>query len=50
MALRYRFDDVEVDVQSFRILKAGRPVALEPKALHLLIFLVENRGRLVGRR
>ncbi|MGA3224108.1 MAG: winged helix-turn-helix domain-containing protein [Acidobacteriaceae bacterium] len=50
MALRYRFDDIEVDVQSFRLLKAGSPVALEPKALNLLIFLVENRGRLVGRR
>jgi TolB-like protein/DNA-binding winged helix-turn-helix (wHTH) protein len=50
MALRYRFDDIEVDVQSFRLLKAGSPVALEPKALHLLIFLIENRGRLVGRR
>ena len=24
MAVRYRFDDVEVDVQSFRLLKAGR--------------------------
>jgi len=50
MALRYCFDDIEVDVQSFRLLKAGSPVALEPKALHLLIFLLENRGRLVGRR
>lgn len=46
---RYRFDDIEVDPHSFRLLKAGRPVAVEPKALNLLIFLVENRGRLVGR-
>jgi DNA-binding winged helix-turn-helix (wHTH) protein len=50
MSRRYRFDDVEVDLQSFRVLKGGKPLALEPKALNLLIFLVENRGRLVGRR
>jgi TolB-like protein/DNA-binding winged helix-turn-helix (wHTH) protein/Tfp pilus assembly protein PilF len=50
MARRYRFDDIEVDLESFRILKAGRPVAVEPKALNLLIFLIENRGRLVERR
>src|ERR1700722_8093922 len=50
MALRYRFDDIEVDVQRFRLLQAASPVAFEPKALHLLIFLIENRGRLVGGR
>ena len=46
----YRFDDVEVDVQDFRLLKAGQVVPVEPKALHLLIFLVKNRGRLIERR
>jgi TolB-like protein/DNA-binding winged helix-turn-helix (wHTH) protein/Tfp pilus assembly protein PilF len=50
MARRYRFDDIEVDLQGFRLLKAGKPIAIEPKALNLLIFLVENRGRLIGRR
>ncbi len=50
MARRYRFDDIEVDLQDFRLLKAGKPIAIEPKALNLLIFLVENRGRLIGRR
>jgi TolB-like protein/DNA-binding winged helix-turn-helix (wHTH) protein/lipoprotein NlpI len=50
MPRRYRFDDIEVDVQGFRLLKAGKPVAVEPKALNLLIFLVESRGRLVSRR
>jgi DNA-binding winged helix-turn-helix (wHTH) protein/Tol biopolymer transport system component len=46
----YRFDDIEIDVQNFRLLKAGQAVAVEPKALYLLIFLVENRGRLLARR
>ena len=50
MTGRYRFDDVHLDVQSFRLLKAGRVLPVEPKALNLLIFLVENRGRLIERR
>jgi len=47
---RYRFDDVQIDLQSFRLLKAGKVVPVEPKALNLLVFLAENRGRLVERR
>ena len=50
MARIYRFDDVEIDLQGFRLLKAGKPVAVEPKALNLLVFLVQNSGRMVGRR
>src|ERR1700683_5341528 len=50
LANRYRFDDVQIDGQSFRLLKAGKVVPIEPKALNLLIFLVESRGRLVERR
>src|SRR3984957_12937259 len=46
----YRFDDVQIDVQDFRLFKAGNPVLVEPKALNLLIFLVENRSRLIERR
>src|SRR5579859_6728025 len=50
MAGRYRFDEIEIDVQGFRLLKRGRQVPVEPKALNLLIFLVENRDRLVERQ
>jgi len=46
----YRFDDVEIDVPNFRLLKAGKAVPMEPKALNLLVFLIENRGRLVEKR
>jgi TolB-like protein/DNA-binding winged helix-turn-helix (wHTH) protein/Tfp pilus assembly protein PilF len=46
----YRFDDVEVDVQSFRASKAGQALQIEPKALNLLVFLIEHGGRLVGKR
>jgi Tol biopolymer transport system component/DNA-binding winged helix-turn-helix (wHTH) protein len=46
----YRFDDVEIDLRGFRVLKAGKVVSLEPKALNVLVFLVENRERLVEKR
>ena len=45
--MTYRFDDVEIDAEGFRVTKAGEPVRLEPKALELLLFLARNPGRLV---
>jgi DNA-binding winged helix-turn-helix (wHTH) protein len=45
--LIYGFDDVRVELASFRLFKAGESVALEPKAFEALIFLIERRGRLV---
>lgn len=50
MNRRYRFGDVLIDQQSFRLLQAGKPLAIEPKALNVLIFLVQHEGRLVERR
>jgi DNA-binding winged helix-turn-helix (wHTH) protein len=50
MTGRYRFDDVQIDVQGFRLLKAAQVVPVEPKALNLLVFLVENPGRLIERQ
>jgi TolB-like protein/DNA-binding winged helix-turn-helix (wHTH) protein/lipoprotein NlpI len=47
--LIYQFLDIRVEVTSFRVSKAGRPVALEPKAIETLVFLLERRGRLVER-
>ncbi len=46
----YEFDDVRVEPDAFRVLKAGQPVALEPKAIDLLTYLVENPGRLVEKQ
>jgi Tol biopolymer transport system component/DNA-binding winged helix-turn-helix (wHTH) protein len=45
--MTYRFDDVEIDAEGFRVTKAGAPVRLEPKALELLLFLVARPHRLV---
>jgi Tol biopolymer transport system component/DNA-binding winged helix-turn-helix (wHTH) protein len=50
LAQSYRFDDVVVDPSGFRVIRAGKPVDLEPKALSVLILLIENRGRLVDKR
>ena len=43
----FRFGDVRVEPASFRVWKGGRAVALEPKAFEVLLFLIQNRGRLV---
>ncbi|MGE0812511.1 MAG: winged helix-turn-helix domain-containing protein [Vicinamibacterales bacterium] len=46
---RYRFADVELDVDRFVVTRAGQRRALEPKALEVLRVLVERPGRLVSR-
>jgi Tol biopolymer transport system component/DNA-binding winged helix-turn-helix (wHTH) protein len=45
--MSYRFGDVEIDAEGFRVTRAGEPVHLEPKAIELLLFLAGTRGRLV---
>jgi Tol biopolymer transport system component/DNA-binding winged helix-turn-helix (wHTH) protein len=46
----YRFEDVQIDTGNYQVLKAGKAVPIEPKALNVLVFLVENRGRLIEKR
>lgn len=46
-SLIFQFDDVVVDGGNARIVKAGQPISVEPKALRVLLFLLEQRGRLV---
>ncbi|PYS51674.1 MAG: hypothetical protein DMF68_03590 [Acidobacteria bacterium] len=46
----YRFDNVRVEVASFRLWKDEQAVQVEPKAFQVLLFLIENRGRLVEKR
>jgi len=43
----FLFDDVEVEPQTLNVLKAGREIEIEPKAFKVLMFLIENRGRLI---
>ena len=46
----FRFEEFEFDEVTFRLSRAGEPVALEPKALHVLLYLLQNRGRLVRKQ
>jgi TolB-like protein/DNA-binding winged helix-turn-helix (wHTH) protein/Tfp pilus assembly protein PilF len=46
----FRFDRFQADDTAFRLIADGVPVSLEPKALRLLLYLIENRGRLVRKQ
>jgi DNA-binding winged helix-turn-helix (wHTH) protein/tetratricopeptide (TPR) repeat protein len=43
----FLFDDIRVEPTTFRAFKADQVISLEPKTLRLLLFLIENRGRLI---
>jgi DNA-binding winged helix-turn-helix (wHTH) protein len=43
----YRFDDFELDAHRRQLLCGGRPVTLQPKAVELLVALVEHGGQLL---
>jgi DNA-binding winged helix-turn-helix (wHTH) protein/TolB-like protein len=45
----YSFDDVTVDSRTCSVSKTGAVVQLEPKAFNLLVYLIENRDRVVGK-
>src|SRR5215472_5888640 len=42
-----RFADVELDTRALQLRRNGRLVDLEPKALRVLLFLIEHRDRVV---
>jgi TolB-like protein/DNA-binding winged helix-turn-helix (wHTH) protein/Tfp pilus assembly protein PilF len=46
----FRFDRFQADDTAFRLIADGAPVSLEPKALRLLLYLIQNRGRLVRKQ
>ena len=43
----YLFDSYELDDSEFCLFRDGRRVALEPRALQVLLFLVQNAGKLL---
>ena len=49
-ATGFQFDDIRVEPRNFKILKADTALPLEPKTFLLLVFLIENRDRLVEKR
>ena len=44
---RLRFGEFEIQPDAERLLRGGRPIALEPRAFALLLLLVRGGGRLV---
>lgn len=46
----YHFDDVTVDGENFRVRKNGKDISLTPRAFDVLIFLIENSGRVTEKR
>jgi len=46
----YVFDGFEIDPAAFRISQNGRALRIEPKALQVLIYLLERAGRLITKQ
>ena len=46
----YRFDDFLADPETWRLSRDGQEIHLEPVVLELLIYLIDNRERLVTRQ
>lgn len=49
-ALVYRFDDVVIDRDNFRVCKETQQKSLTPRAFDLLVYLIEQRGRVVEKQ
>lgn len=46
----YRFDNVTVDCENFRLQRDGRNIALTPRAFDVLLFLLQHAGRVVEKQ
>jgi len=46
----FRFDRFQADDTAFRLIADGVPVSIEPKVFRLLLYLIQNRGRLVRKQ
>jgi Tol biopolymer transport system component/DNA-binding winged helix-turn-helix (wHTH) protein len=49
-AVRYRWDDFLIDLDAYRLERAGSPVPLEPKALDVLALMVQRPGHLFSKQ
>ena len=46
----YRFENYEVDTATFKLMANGISIAVEPQVFDLIVFLIENRERLISRQ
>jgi DNA-binding winged helix-turn-helix (wHTH) protein len=47
MAMRYVFEDCELDTEAYELRRAGEPVPLQPQVFEVLAHLLRHSGRLV---
>jgi len=47
--MRFRFGDCEIDSGTVQLTRSGETVSLEPLSYRLLLFLIANRDRVVGK-
>src|SRR5579862_6982264 len=47
--LRYRFDQVEIDVRNLKLTVGSEIRQIEPRTFRLLVFLIENPGRALSK-
>ena len=47
--LIYQFNQCSLDIKQYRLSREGNPVAVEPLVFDLLVYLLENRERVVSR-
>jgi DNA-binding winged helix-turn-helix (wHTH) protein len=46
-AMRYRFEDGQLDLGTFELRRGGAPVPVEPQVFDVLAYLIRNRDRVV---
>lgn len=49
ISMLYRFNGIEIDLKRYEIREHGQALAIEPKVFDLIIYLIENRDRLISR-
>lgn len=47
--LRFEYADIQIDFEKPEVVRAGVPVVLSAKELHLLRYLIDNRGKVITR-
>ncbi|MDJ0780141.1 MAG: winged helix-turn-helix domain-containing protein [Gammaproteobacteria bacterium] len=47
--MNYQFDRYSLDTDRYQLCREGEPVAVEPLVFDLLVYLLQNRGRVVSR-
>ena len=45
----YQFNDFQLDTSDFSLQRIGKPIELEPQVFNLIIYLIENKDRVVTR-